>query len=488
MKWMLITLVSVAVPYWVSSKAAQAQQADEPQPRMYVMTSGDPKTDGAVWVSDGQSEGDGKSATYTLAIAGDAKDGRSAQHHVLARVAPGDKDAKDRPWMGIQTAEVPESLRVHLSLEGGVMIGNVTTDSPADQAGLKQYDIITTVDGNGLKEGVSALLDQLREHRPGDTLKLSVVRDGRDQTALVTLASWAEAGAEWKFMATPDSELHDRIRTRGKIIRKDDQGNYVVENLGDITDPSALPADVLKWIPNHDEMATKIFIREGKKTIESSVERDGVTITVSREDDGPITVTRTDQDGKDATATYDTPEALAAADPEAHDVWQKVSANTVIAIGGDGSGAGTFAFDFKIDDEDLKAHAEEWKEKAVEWREQLEKHIGEAQGHHQEALKQLKEHLQKLGKDGDAWMHLMPLFGDSLFAEDGKVPGLHALRLMHKPKHSFEVASDGSIEVRIRKGDGELVRKYASEDDLANRDPELYDKYVKLMEADDEKE
>jgi len=54
---------------------------------------------------------------------------------------------------------------------------------------------------------------------------------------------------------------------------------------------------------------------------------------------------------------------------------------------------------------------------------------------------------------------------------------------MGKPKHSFEVRPDGTIEVRIRKGDSELVQLYTNERDLQKRNPELAEKYADLMEA-----
>lgn len=46
--------------------------------------------------------------------------------------------------IGVSLAEVPASLRAHISLEDkqGIMVGRVLPDSPAAKAGLQQYDII----------------------------------------------------------------------------------------------------------------------------------------------------------------------------------------------------------------------------------------------------------------------------------------------------------------------------------------------------------
>lgn len=54
-----------------------------------------------------------------------------------------------------------------------------------------------------------------------------------------------------------------------------------------------------------------------------------------------------------------------------------------------------------------------------------------------------------------------------------------------KPRQTFEVETDGSIKVRIRKGDSVVVRRFKNEDDLAERSPKLYKKFVRLMSAED---
>ena len=69
--------------------------------------------------------------------------------------------------------------------------------------------------------------------------------------------------------------------------------------------------------------------------------------------------------------------------------------------------------------------------------------------------------------------------------------GLRHFAPMHrfgKPKHTFEVRADGTIEVRIRKGGSELVQLFEDEDDLAERRPELFEKYDRLMNAEEDDE
>lgn len=62
------------------------------------------------------------------------------------------------------------------------------TSSPAKKAGLKAGDVVTKVNGR-LIEGADGLVAAVRSHRPGDTVKVTYVRDGSAHTTQVTLGS-----------------------------------------------------------------------------------------------------------------------------------------------------------------------------------------------------------------------------------------------------------------------------------------------------------
>jgi hypothetical protein len=64
---------------------------------------------------------------------------------------------------------------------------------------------------------------------------------------------------------------------------------------------------------------------------------------------------------------------------------------------------------------------------------------------------------------------------------DGK---LRWIQRADKARQSFKVMPNGQIELTIRKGDTEVVRVFSGEDDLASRDPEMYDRYLDVVEAD----
>ncbi|MEZ5092114.1 trypsin-like peptidase domain-containing protein [Nocardioides sp.] len=70
----------------------------------------------------------------------------------------------------------------------GATVEEVLDGSPAEQAGLRADDVVTAIDGHRVTDGI-ALIVAIRAHQPGETVALTVQRDGREQTVEVTLDS-----------------------------------------------------------------------------------------------------------------------------------------------------------------------------------------------------------------------------------------------------------------------------------------------------------
>ena len=63
---------------------------------------------------------------------------------------------------------------------------SIVKDSPAAKAGLKDKDIITEV--NGVKIGKAGSLSSLvGEYKPGETIVLTIIREGEEMKVNVTL-------------------------------------------------------------------------------------------------------------------------------------------------------------------------------------------------------------------------------------------------------------------------------------------------------------
>jgi S1-C subfamily serine protease len=99
----------------------------------------------------------------------------------------------DRPYLGVQAQ--PVISRDQQSIDGQGII-TVEPGSPADKAGLQAGDIITAVDGVTLDQDHQFINLVIFDHQPGDTVTLTVDRDGQTQQIQVTLGTRpAELGA-----------------------------------------------------------------------------------------------------------------------------------------------------------------------------------------------------------------------------------------------------------------------------------------------------
>lgn len=71
---------------------------------------------------------------------------------------------------------------------GAILITQVVTASPAEKAGLLKGDIITALEGQSLTPNDS-LANRLLQYKPGDTVSISVMREGRQQEISIVLGT-----------------------------------------------------------------------------------------------------------------------------------------------------------------------------------------------------------------------------------------------------------------------------------------------------------
>lgn len=107
-----------------------------------------------------------------------------------------EKDGKvTRPALGISMVDLSalsadqqkQIAKVPNSVTNGVVIAKVQSNTPAEKAGLKQYDVITKIDNTNVSSGVQ-LQSQLYKHSVGDTVTLTYYRDGKKKTADIQLS------------------------------------------------------------------------------------------------------------------------------------------------------------------------------------------------------------------------------------------------------------------------------------------------------------
>jgi serine protease DegQ len=92
-------------------------------------------------------------------------------------------------YLGIQPDQVTREVAAELGLEraSGVVVLAAIDGGPAAGAGLRPGDVIVAMDGARI-ETVEDLFAELRQRKPGSQVRLTIIRDGRQQEVTVTLA------------------------------------------------------------------------------------------------------------------------------------------------------------------------------------------------------------------------------------------------------------------------------------------------------------
>ena len=93
-----------------------------------------------------------------------------------------------RGFIGVVLTDVTPELQraLKLPVSRGALVQDVSTDSPAERAGLKPYDVIASVDGRDVWTNEELIRD-ISGRQPGTLARLDVIRDGRHLPSTVKL-------------------------------------------------------------------------------------------------------------------------------------------------------------------------------------------------------------------------------------------------------------------------------------------------------------
>jgi serine protease Do len=92
--------------------------------------------------------------------------------------------------IGFNAQENPAIARVY-GVQSGVTVASVNAGSPAEKAGLKVGDTITSVDGKPVKNG-DELVSEIASRKPGEKATLGLIRGGKKEELSVTVADRAK--------------------------------------------------------------------------------------------------------------------------------------------------------------------------------------------------------------------------------------------------------------------------------------------------------
>ncbi len=96
----------------------------------------------------------------------------------------------ERPYIGIVHQQITDQIaqQNNLPVRNGAAVVQVTPGSPADKAGIRPGDIITNLAGTDITED-NPYLNVLVKQRPGTTVPITVLRNGRSMTMDVAITT-----------------------------------------------------------------------------------------------------------------------------------------------------------------------------------------------------------------------------------------------------------------------------------------------------------
>ncbi len=109
-------------------------------------------------------------------------------------ISPEHKVTRGSIGVSFNATENPAIARVY-GVKNGVTVSSVKSGGPADQAGIKVGDTITSIDGKPVKDG-DELVGEVSAHKPGSKVKLGLVREGKPMEVTITVADRAKLYAD----------------------------------------------------------------------------------------------------------------------------------------------------------------------------------------------------------------------------------------------------------------------------------------------------
>jgi serine protease Do len=106
--------------------------------------------------------------------------------------------------------------------KNGVLVQQIQPGGPAEKAGLKVGDIIVSIDGRSIKDG-DDLVNEIASRRPGSSIRIGYLRDGKQADATVAIGDREKVFAELgdQQAETNQDEKGDAGETKlGLVVRE----------------------------------------------------------------------------------------------------------------------------------------------------------------------------------------------------------------------------------------------------------------------------
>jgi serine protease Do len=134
-----------------------------------------------------------------------------------------------RGVLGISIRDLNSTLakEININRANGVYVDSVAVSGAAKQAGVKAKDVIISIDD--METVTSAKLQEIiLRKRPGEKVKITLIRDGKEKKELIATLKKQEANA--KIIKTKNTDLLKDLGVQLVPIDKEDQKNYNLKN------------------------------------------------------------------------------------------------------------------------------------------------------------------------------------------------------------------------------------------------------------------
>ena len=122
------------------------------------------------------------------------------------------KESAGKGWLGVSIADMTgaKARELKTAAKHGVLITGVTEDSPAEKAGIKENDIITSFNGKAV-EDTEDLVEAVRTSLPGSKADIVVMRKDRSTTLQATIGKLPRSPESLARLFDTASPVHMRL-------------------------------------------------------------------------------------------------------------------------------------------------------------------------------------------------------------------------------------------------------------------------------------
>ncbi len=142
------------------------------------------------------------------------------------------KSNSEHGWLGVYIQDIDPSMAEAMNLKSteGVLVNDVVDGSPADEAGIKSKDVIVKFNGEKCIDE-SELRNLIRDTKPNDKVKITVIRDGKKKNLSVKIGEASESSFSSNFNWNGNNPYFNKMMIHG-FLKKPGIG-IKIEDLND---------------------------------------------------------------------------------------------------------------------------------------------------------------------------------------------------------------------------------------------------------------